>query len=418
MYRCPRCHDSRLVRTSNSQGRFFECPDCRGRAVALAVLRRVVDQDAIKQVWIDANRAKTKGDSGAARRLESNDYGGSSSLLAIGGVNCPVCSREMAEVGIPRSQPLLHIDVCRTCQFVWFDPHELEELPTKSHHAEEKPPSPAVRELLAQSERRVLEARRQADAFGNEAPDEAWKWLPAMFGLPVEHEVNELGSRPWATWAVALILALVALATFSDVHQFALEYGFIPARPFRLGGATLVTAFLLHAGFGHLLGNSYFLLVFGDNVEDHLGPKRFLILLAAATLGGHLLHAACDPRSGIPCIGASGGISGVIVFYALQFPHARLGLIWRVAYYMRWARFPAWCAVLFWLAIQTLYAYLQLSGLSNVSAMAHFGGAATGFGAWMLWRDGAFRNPQLAERTEFQEITDTFARIRQAKQES
>lgn len=74
----------------------------------------------------------------------------------------------------------------------------LEELPTKPPDAPEKPLAPEVRELMAQSVLRVLEAQKQADAFGTD-PDEAWKWLPALFGLPVEPEVEELKALPWAS---------------------------------------------------------------------------------------------------------------------------------------------------------------------------------------------------------------------------
>jgi hypothetical protein len=69
----------------------------------------------------------------------------------------------------------------------------------------------------------------------------------------------------------------------------------------------------------------YFLLVFGDNVEDFLRPLRYLALIALAAFIGDLAHIAIDPHSQIPCIGASGGIAGVITFYALNFPRVWLG---------------------------------------------------------------------------------------------
>src|SRR5438046_8142373 len=69
----------------------------------------------------------------------------------------------------------------------------------------------------------------------------------------------------------------------------------------------------------------YFLLVFGDYFEIFLGPLRYIVLIAIAAFVGDLLHIASAPASTIPCIGASGGIAGVITFYALAFPQAKIG---------------------------------------------------------------------------------------------
>ena len=84
----------------------------------------------------------------------------------------------------------------------------------------------------------------------------------------------------------------------------------------------------------------YFLLVFGDDVENFLRPLRYIALIAIAAFVGDLLHIASATSSTIPCIGASGGIAGVITFYALAFPQAKIGFLWRNIYYFRWIRLP------------------------------------------------------------------------------
>jgi membrane associated rhomboid family serine protease len=164
------------------------------------------------------------------------------------------------------------------------------------------------------------------------------------------------------------------------------EFGFVPAEALRLGGLTWLTSFFLHGGILHLIGNLYFLLIFGDNVEDHLGRWRYLLLILAATLTGDLVHVLAAPQSTVPSIGASGGISGVIVFYALQFPKARLAFLFRYFLYFRWLQIPAWAALVLWMLLQFFTAALQLSGLSNTAATAHLGGAAAGFLLWLKWR--------------------------------
>jgi membrane associated rhomboid family serine protease len=88
----------------------------------------------------------------------------------------------------------------------------------------------------------------------------------------------------------------------------------------------------------------------------------------------------------LPCIGASGGISGVIVFYALQFPGSRLGMFFRWGFFFRWVTFPAWIGIVFWIGMQIFISFLQVSGLSNVAGLAHLGGAAAGLGAWAVHR--------------------------------
>ncbi len=141
----------------------------------------------------------------------------------------------------------------------------------------------------------------------------------------------------------------------------------------------------------HLLSNLYFLLLCGDCVEDYLGPWRWLVLLLAATVTGDMVHLAGDPHSSIPCIGASGGIAGLLDFYALELPRARLGLLLRLYWRFRWLQLPAWAAFGVWLVLQGVGAYLQLAGFSNVSSLAHLGGAGTGFLLWLGWRKLALK---------------------------
>src|SRR5207249_9726646 len=103
--------------------------------------------------------------------------------------------------------------------------------------------------------------------------------------------------------------------------------GLTPTQAMRNGGVTFLTSFFLHAGILHLVGNIYFLFVFGDDVENFLRPFRYLALIAFAALIGDLGHIAADPSSHIPCVGASGGIAAVINLYAPNFPEVTLGFL-------------------------------------------------------------------------------------------
>ncbi|MEW6775664.1 MAG: rhomboid family intramembrane serine protease [Bdellovibrionota bacterium] len=217
-------------------------------------------------------------------------------------------------------------------------------------------------------------------------PSNPLEWLVGFFGMPFEHGVEGPAKRPLATWGVVGLLVLASLWGFWDENVLD-EFGMIPEQIKRYGGATLLTSFFLHGGFMHLFGNAYFLLLFGDNVEDHVGKLRLLGLLLFSTLLGDAIHIALDPRGDIPVIGASGGIAGVMSYYAFQYPHARLRMQNpRYEHLVRWIEFPAWTGMLVWAALQVYGLLRQVSGYGHVSAAAHLGGAAAGVLWWLFWR--------------------------------
>jgi membrane associated rhomboid family serine protease len=179
-------------------------------------------------------------------------------------------------------------------------------------------------------------------------------------------------------------MVCATVLAFPHLREVVKQFGLIPAQAGRLGGLTFATSFFLHAGVLHLVANSYFLLVFGDDVENALGRPLYLLLLAFSAFIGDLAHIAADPRSNLPCIGASGGIAGVIAFYALAFPKARLAfLFWR---WWHWIRLPAGVWIVWWIVLQIIGAFEQVAGVTSVSALAHLGGAAVGVVCWLVWR--------------------------------
>ena len=197
----------------------------------------------------------------------------------------------------------------------------------------------------------------------------------------MELEERGLSRVPWVNWSLCAAVLLISLLAFTDLRNAIDRFGFIPAQAFREGGFTFLSSFFLHAGLWHLVSNVYFLFIFGNTVEDFLGSVKFGLLVLFATLGGDILAMAMEPRSHIPSIGASGGISGVIAFYALQFPKARLGFFTR----FYWIQIPAWGALAIWILLQIITAFEQVAGLSHVSGLAHLGGAAIGLLLWIWW---------------------------------
>ena len=362
---CPRCNlPLKQVRIS---GRiFWACEQCGGRAVTVELLRRTFTPESINPLWLHAMRGE-----------------------GSGGLLCPSCRQPMLEVALSDSAKV-NVDVCRHCHFVWFDAHEIDSLT-----AQPIPPKPpelpqAAREQLALAKVQQLAEEARGSDWDSAPPDEPWKYIAGFFGLPVELDEPAQTSTPWATWLLIAAIVAASGAAFADLREIVQRFGLIPAEAARLHGLTFVTSFFLHAGVVHLIGNMYFLLGAGDNVEEFVGRFRYLGLIALAAFVGDLAHIALDPQSRVPCIGASGGIAGVMVFYALQFPRVRLGFLMRWGFvWFRWIRLPAWFALVVWIIFQLLAAWQQKAGISSVSAMAHLGGAAVGFVLWLAWRKSA-----------------------------
>ena len=307
------------------------------------------------------------------------------------GCACPICSLPMMTIAVKAQEQPMTLDTCQRCGFIWFDAREFEafpEAPPPPHVLGEIDPTkmtPEARERLAMAE--VQEMAEQA-RVNDPGPDQDWKGIPAMLGLPVELDSPMEERTPWATYLLSLVIAGVSLAALPHLAAIIQVYGLIPNEAWRENGLTLLTSFFLHGGLVHLFGNLYFLLIFGSAVEKDIGPWRWLLLITVAALTGDMLHIWGDPRGDVPCIGASGGISGLIAYYALKFPKVRLGMLVRYAYvYWQWIQFPAWVAFLLWMLLQSYGVYAQRSGMSSVSALAHFGGVGAGVVFWLIWRN-------------------------------
>jgi membrane associated rhomboid family serine protease/Zn-finger nucleic acid-binding protein len=370
MFTCPACKKG-LDRFKTTKGFFWACPSCKGHAATVPFLRQTLLREYVNQIWTYARAEK-----GVRRRP------------------CPACRDLMIDVPIVYGEVSQWIDVCTRCQFIWFDAREYEESPSAVDAPSGDPDtggaplSPEARQALAIQKVKQLAVQARNDP-SDDGIDAWWQVLPAVLGLPIEEEVTPVRREPWLTWILAGVIAVASIAAFFDLRGAIDQFGFIPAQAGRYGGLTFVTAFFLHGGILHLVGNLYFLLVFGDNVEDFLGWRRYALLLVAATLAGFALHIAGDPNANVPCVGASGGIAGVIAFYAFRFPRARLGFYWRYFFSLRRILMPAWLAFAFWLLFQFVIAGVQMRGFSPVSALAHLGGAAVGVACWVIWRKQA-----------------------------
>ena len=143
--------------------------------------------------------------------------------------------------------------------------------------------------------------------------------------------------------------------------------------------AHLVTHMFLHGSWMHLLGNMWFLWLFGNNVEDAMTRPRFIAFYVACGLAAAGLQVATDPASAIPMVGASGAISGVMGGYLVLYPRVRVFTLIPFGFFLHTIALPAWVMLIYWMGLQFL------GGISSIGAegggvafWAHIGGFVAG----------------------------------------
>lgn len=151
---------------------------------------------------------------------------------------------------------------------------------------------------------------------------------------------------------------------------------------------TVLTHMFLHGGVAHVLGNCWFLWIFGKNVEDRLGPLTFLIFYLLSGLAAATLQVAVDSGSSVPMLGASGAISGVLGAYLLLFPTA--WIITLVPWIVPILPVPAFVFLVLWFVIQAFNGFgslLENGSGGGVAWWAHAGGFAAGIVLLLLAKD-------------------------------
>jgi membrane associated rhomboid family serine protease len=139
----------------------------------------------------------------------------------------------------------------------------------------------------------------------------------------------------------------------------------------------LFTSMFMHGSWMHLIGNMWFLWIFGNNIEDSMGHLRFLVFYLVCGLAAAGAHILIDPSSPNPMVGASGAISGIMGAYLVLYPQARV-LTLVVFFFIRIMYIPAWVMLGYWFALQALAGVSGGGASEGVAVWAHVGGFAAG----------------------------------------
>ena len=185
-----------------------------------------------------------------------------------------------------------------------------------------------------------------------------------------------------------IIVFLWQLFQGSDLKEVFYLYGMVPLRysdPEISAHFTkfqqflpFLTSMFLHGGFLHILGNMWFLYIFGDNIEDRLGHIRYLIFYLFCGIASGLIHLFTNWGSKIPTIGASGAISGIMGAYLLLHPRSRILTLIPIFFFFQFIEIPAFIFLGYWLLIQLFSASFTPRNVGGVAFWAHIGGFVAG----------------------------------------
>ena len=189
---------------------------------------------------------------------------------------------------------------------------------------------------------------------------------------------------PFVTFGIITLNVLIFLGQFwisgNDPgigKSLVYMYGFVPAE---FNPLTIFTSMFMHGGFAHIIGNMWFLYIFGDNVESILGHVKYFIFYLACGIGAALAQFFVEPASQVPMIGASGAVAGVLGAYMIRFPKARVHVLVVIIIFITTFVVPAQIVLGLWFLMQLSggLGSLGVDTTGGVAWFAHIGGFIIG----------------------------------------
>ena len=210
--------------------------------------------------------------------------------------------------------------------------------------------------------------------------------------------IQGLGSNPALVGSICRLGLIPAEVLGSVPVGTQVQLG--PTTYCELGGIsswpTVFTSMFMHGGWLHIIGNMWFLWIFGDNVEDAMGSLRFFVFYVLCGVAAAALQIATNVESTVPMVGASGAIGGVMGAYVLLYPRVRVHLLIFLGFFVTTIAVPAVFMLGYWFLLQLLGGFSSTGATGGVAFWAHVGGFAAGAALILL-----FRNPRLLRRHPF-----------------
>lgn len=245
--------------------------------------------------------------------------------------------------------------------------------------------------------------------------------------LPIRDDNPQI-TTPYGTYAIIVLNVLVwifvqGLGSTASLVSSVCSFGLVPAELLQplppnisvpLGGNlactlgesgwyTVVTSMFMHGGWMHLIGNLWFLWIFGDNVEDSMGTRRFIAFYLLCGLAAAASQIVSNPASVVPMVGASGAIGGVMGAYIVLYPRVHVHMLFFFGFFVTTLAVPAVFMLGYWLVLQLLSGVLAIGGQGGgVAFWAHVGGFVAGMVLIFL-----FRNRRLLARHPYYGIRKT-----------
>tara|TARA_B100000427_G_C15352745_1_gene526219 strand:- start:55 stop:759 length:705 start_codon:yes stop_codon:yes gene_type:complete len=210
--------------------------------------------------------------------------------------------------------------------------------------------------------------------------------------IPLKDD-NPTSSRPIVTYfIIGTCILIFFLQLNSDAYktgELFYSYGLIPSvltghnqLPIDLytipAFATIFSSMFMHGGFMHLAGNMLYMWIFADNIEDNLGPSKFLIFYLLSGIGAAMAQVIVDTQSQVPMVGASGAIGGVLGAYLINHPNARVLVLIPFGFFSQLIKIRALYVLGFWFILQFINSSMMSSSGGGVAYAAHIGGFVSG----------------------------------------
>jgi membrane associated rhomboid family serine protease len=223
--------------------------------------------------------------------------------------------------------------------------------------------------------------------------------------LPLRDKLKST-TRPWVVYIIFVLCLLVFLYQLTlgeELILFFQSYGVVPflleldiaweQRGVFFQLLPFFSSMFLHGSWMHIIGNLWTLWIFGDNVQDRMGPLRFTIFYAMAGIVSMAMHTLTNWGSLMPAIGASGAIAGVMGAYLIYFPRARVVTLLPLIFYFTIIEVPAFVFLIIWFGLQFFngaFALMSEGAVSGIAWWAHVGGFVFGLVTARLFEKNIF----------------------------